>query len=86
MRSKRPELKRETNVTNEEVRDRDWSNKRGAATKSVEVGDKVLLKVQKTNKLSPNFHPSPFKVVNKEGAQVTVKNDPGVELKQNSRS
>lgn len=45
MRSKRPELKRETNVTNEEVRDRDWSNKRGAATKSVEVGDKVLLKV-----------------------------------------
>ena len=59
-------------------------SKRGAVSKSFEVGDKVLLKVAKTNKLSPNFHLSPFKVVNKEREQVTVRDDSGVELKRNT--
>ena len=95
MRSKLPELRRETtDVTREEVRDMDWSSKlsgkvysaskRGVVSKSVEVGDNVLLKVAKTNKLSPNFHPSPFKVVNKEREQVTVRDDSGVERKHNT--
>ena len=44
----------------------------------------TLLKVAKTNKLSPNFHPSPFKVVNKEREQVTVRDYSGVELKRNT--
>ena len=93
-RSKLPELRHGTAVTSEEVRDRDLSSKlcgkiysdrnRGAADKSLEVFDKVLLKVGKTNKLSPNFHPSPFKVVDRKREQVTVRNDSGMELRKNT--
>ena len=74
MRTKLPELRRETvEVLREEVRDRDWSNKlkgktyadvcRGARPKSILIGDTVLLKAEKSNKLSINFRPSLFKVV-----------------------
>ena len=62
MRSKLPELRRETvDVSREETRDKDWSNKlkgkkyaddkRGAVPKSIRVGDAVLLKAEKSNKL-----------------------------------
>ena len=67
MRSKLPELRRETvDVSREETRDKDWSNKlkgktyaddkRGAVPKSIRVGDAMLLKAEKSNKLSSNFH------------------------------
>ena len=86
MRSKLPELRRETvDVSWEETRDKDWSNKlkgktyadvkRGAVPKSIRVGDAVLLKAEKSNKLSSNFHQSLFKVVQKTGSEVTVRND-----------
>ena len=91
MRSKLPELRRETvDVSREETRDKDWSSKtyaddkRGAVPKSIRVGDAVLLKAEKSNKLSSNFHPSPFKVVQKTGSEVTVRNDVGVEFKRNT--
>ncbi|KAL9966533.1 hypothetical protein ACROYT_G024621 [Oculina patagonica] len=95
MRSKLPELRGETvQVPREEVRDRDWSNKlkgkayadarRGAAPKSVRVGDAVLLKGEKSSKLSTNFRPSPFKVVEKTGSEVTVRNEAGEEFKRNT--
>ena len=58
--------------------------KRGAVPKSIEVGDEVLLRAEKSNKLSSNFCPSPFKVVQKTGSEVTVKNDAGVEYKRNA--
>ena len=90
-----PELKRETvQVPLEEVRDRDWSNKlkgkvyadsrRGATPKSIRVGDTVLLKAEKSNKLLTNFRPNPFKVVEKTGSEVTVRSDAGVEFKRNT--
>ncbi|XP_015763913.1 PREDICTED: uncharacterized protein K02A2.6-like [Acropora digitifera] len=74
MRSKLPELRRETvDVSREATRDTDWSNKlkgkdyaderRRAVPRSLRVGDAVLHKAEKTNKLSSNFSPSPFKVV-----------------------
>ena len=95
MRSKLPELRRETvEISKEEIRDRDWSNKlkgkayadnrRAATPKSIRIGDAVLLRAEKSNKLSSNFNPSPFKVVNKTGAEVTVRNDAGAEFKQNT--
>jgi len=95
MRSKLPELRRETvHVPREEVRDRDWSNKlkgkayadarRGAMPKSIRVGDAVLLKAEKSNKFSTNFRSSPFKVVEKTGSDITVRNETGVELKRNT--
>ena len=95
MRTKLPELRRETvEVSREEVRDRDWSNKlkgkayvdarRGATPKSIRIGDTVLLKAEKSNKLSTNFRPSPFKVVQKTGTEVTVRNEAGEEFWRNS--
>ena len=95
MRSKLPELRRETvQVPLEEVRDRDWSSKlkgkfyadsrRGATPKSIRVRDTVLLKAEKSNKLSTNFRPNPFKVVEKTGSEVTVRSDAGVEFKHNT--
>ena len=53
-------------------------------SRSLRVGDAVLLKAEKTNKLSNNFCPSPFKVVQKTGSKVTLRNENGVELKRNS--
>ena len=90
-----PELRRETmEVPREEVRDRNWSNKlkgkayadarRGATPKSIRIGDTVLLKAEKSNKLSTNFCPSPFKVVQKTGTEVTVRNKAGQNGKENS--
>ena len=90
VRSKLPELKRETvGVPGKEVRERDWSSKlkgkayadlkRGAMPKSIRVGNTVLLKAEKTNKLSTNFNPDPFKVVHKTGSEVTLRNKAGIE-------
>ena len=95
MRSKLPELRRKTvDVSREATRDTDWSNKlkgkdyadeqRRAVPKSLRVSDAVLLKAGKTNKLSSNLCPSPFKVVQKTGSKLTLRNDNGVELKGNS--
>ena len=44
----------------------------------------VLVKAQKINKLSSNFNPSPFLVVKKEGGEVTLRSDEGVEMKRNA--
>lgn len=89
MRSKLPDLRRETPVTNEEVCNRDWSRKlsqkeyvdvrRHAAESEVEIG--VLLRNMKTNKLSLNNNPSPCEVINRKGGEVTVKSKTGVDVK-----
>ena len=44
----------------------------------------LLLRAEKSNKLSTNFRLSPFKVVRKTGSEVTVKNGIGVEFKRNA--
>ena len=95
MRSKLPQLKRETvGVPGEEVLKWDWSSKlkgkayadlrSGATSKSKCIGDTVLWKAAKTNKLSTNFNPDPFKVVHKTGSEVTLKNKAVVDLKRNT--
>ena len=62
MKTKLPDLRRETKL-DEEIKDRDWENKmkgklhadaqRGATPNPLAVGDKVLVKAQKANKLTP---------------------------------
>ena len=85
VRSKLTQLKKETvGVPGEEVLKQDGSSKlkckayanlkRGAIPKSIRVGNTVLLKAEKTNKLSTNFNPDPFKVVHKTGSGVTLRN------------
>ena len=93
MRSKLPDLRREAPITNEEVRDRDWLRKlsqkeyvdakRSAVASDVEIGDKVLLRNSKTNKLSPNYDPNPCEVVDRNGGEVTVRSTAGAEIKRN---
>ena len=68
IRTKLPELC-ERAVNDEELRDRDWEKKtkakiyadtsRGAQPCDLQVGDQVLLKQKKSNKLSTNFQPEP---------------------------
>ena len=95
VRSKLPQLKRETvGVPGEEVLKWDWWSKlkgkayadlrSGATSKSKRIGDMVLWKAAKTNKLSTNFNPDRFKVVHKTGSEVTLKNKAVVELKRNT--
>ena len=49
--------------------------------KSIQIGDTLLLKVENSNKLSPNFRPSPFKAVQKPGTEVTVRSEAGEEFR-----
>ena len=93
MRLKLPDLRREAPINNEEVRDRDWSRKlsqkeyvdakRSAVASEVEIGDKVLLRNSKTNKLSPNYDPNPCEVVDRKGGEVIVRSTAGAEIKRN---
>ena len=71
-------------------RDRDWTKKikgkeyadkrRRATTSDFEIGDEVLLKQNKANKLSSHFHSEPCKVVEKGKGQVTVRNKQWVDI------
>ena len=93
MRSKLPELRRETPITNEEIRDRDWARKltqkdymdtkRHAVESQVEVEDQVLLTNTKTNKLFLNYDPSPCEVIDRNRGEVTLRKKDGVEVKWN---
>ena len=91
MKTKLPDVRRSHKV-NEDVSDREWENKikgkmyaddrRGAKPNPVQVGDKVLVKTQKVNKLTPNFDPCPRKVVDRNGSEVTIECDEGVQVKR----
>ena len=59
---------------------------RGTTPEFIQIGDTVLLKVENSNKLSPNFRPSPFKVVQKPGTEVAVKSEAGEEFRGTLRS
>ena len=82
MRTKLPELSRETvDLNRQGVHERDWSSKlkgkayaeemRGAVSmKSIELGDEVLLRAEKSNKLLSNFCPRLFEVIRKTGVRL----------------
>ena len=57
--------------------------KRHTAESQVEVGDQVLLRNTKINKLSPNYDPSPCEVINRNRGEVTLREKDGVEVKRN---
>ena len=80
----------------ESVRDRDSERKmigkeyaderRNAKESSVKVGDEVLVKDKKTNKLSLEFEKEPYKVLDKRGSQLTVQSPSGKTMKRNVTS
>jgi len=93
MRSKLPELCREQQE--EEVQEHDWRKKiegkwytdkrRNAVDSKLQAGDEVLIRCDKTNKLSPNFDPLPGKVVGiGNNGEITVEDGNGVQFKRNS--
>jgi len=93
MRTKLQELRREQTVIDESVRDADFrkkiqgkeysDGKRRSMPSAIIVGDTVLLKTPKVDKFSTNFHPTPCKVVKREGGEVTVETEDGKEVKPN---
>lgn len=79
----------------DEIRDRDSllklkgkeyaDKKQGAKPKDLYPNDMVLKKNDiKRNKLTPTFHPVPYRVVQKSGNVVTVESPDGVRLSGNS--
>lgn len=77
-----------------EVRDADAEQKgkskiytderRGARPSDVDVGDVVLVKQDKTNKLSTNFNEIPHTVVEKKGNSLVVENPTGSQYSRNT--
>ena len=77
----------------ESVRERDAERKmvgkeyaderRNASESSVKVGDEVLVKQKKSNKLSMNFEKDPYVVLDKHGSQLTVQSPSGKTIKRN---
>ena len=68
MCTKLPELQPEFKIFDEEICDQDWKkklqgkhysdNRNNAMRNNLQIGDEVLVRTSKTNKLSPNFNPS----------------------------
>ena len=81
MGSKLPELRRKAPITNVDIRDREWARKltqkycvdtkRYAVESQVEVGDQILLRNTKTNKLFPNYDHSLREVIDRNREEVT---------------
>lgn len=89
-RAKLPQLRE--SVVDSEVRDRDAERKRkgkiyadykrNAVENTIQTGDKVLMK-QKKNKLSTTLKSEPFTVIQKNGNQIVIRADSGVQYKRN---
>ena len=77
----------------QEVRDHDadrkgasklYADRRRHATHSdLRPGEEVLVRTEQYDKLSTPFHPTPFRVVARNGSQVTVQSPAGVRYKRN---
>lgn len=78
------QLLRERDALNK-LRQREYANKRRAAEPSIiSEGDEVLLQKAKENKLSPNFDPTPYTVVQKTGNAVVIEDEYGRTLMRNT--
>ena len=81
-------------VDDQEIRDRDREakekgklyadEKRCARESDVKEVDKVLLRQDRKNKLTPTFRPEPYHLVDKTGNCVVVESPDGVQYKRNS--
>ncbi|XP_064462820.1 uncharacterized protein K02A2.6-like [Ornithodoros turicata] len=92
MRTKLPEVKIEEKRGNVNVHDKERKlyekryadRRRRAKEKDIQRGDEVLLKrMTKTNKLSTEYWPKRWKVVNRYGPTITVQDNEGVVRKRN---
>lgn len=58
--------------------------RRRAKQSEVEVGDQVLVKAEKLNKFTTNFHPTPYTVIDKTGSNVFVESPSGAQYSRNT--
>ncbi len=87
MGTKLPEL-REKSINDEKVRDRDAYKKgqtkryaderRNVRENDITQGEQVLLRQNKTNKLSTNFETTPYEVIEKKGNSVVIQSPENV--------
>ena len=94
MRTKLPDNFRfAKNMEDAKVRQRDAEHKqkgkiyadtkRHAAESDLKVGDSVLVKQQRENKLTPNFQSNPYVVTDKRGNAITARDTNGTVIKRN---
>ena len=66
------------------LRQKEYADKcRSAQRSKVEEGDQVLLQKNRENKLTPNFEPEPYKVIQRNGNAVILENAEGVTKMRN---
>ena len=58
--------------------------RRNAKDGNLKIGDDVLVKQPKQNKLSTPYSPEPYQVIKQKGSMITVKNDDKKEMTRNS--
>ena len=94
IRSKLPQLESVVRTkSNEQVRDRDQiskqkgkeyaDHKRHAKYTDIHVGDEVLLKQKKQDKLTTTFEAEPYKVMQKNGSEICIQSPAGMKYKRN---
>ena len=93
LRTKLPELSDNQGSLDSEIRDRDRERKekgklyadekRRAEDSHLKVGDQVLLKTNKENKMGAENEASPYSVVSKSGNSVEIESKDGVQYKRN---
>ena len=94
IRTKLPEATHQAKAsTDHEVRQRDHSAKQKMkqysdmrhhhAPSAISIGDTVLLKQQRKNKLSTRFDPDPVTVIGRKGSMITLRKGDGTELARN---
>ena len=94
IRTKMPMLKERPASGNDELRDKDAENKgkaklyqdekRNAKPSNITLGDKVLVKQDKRDKLTTTFNETPHEVVGKNGNSLIVKAPCGAEYSRNT--
>lgn len=53
-----------------------------AKESEIEIGDKVVVEQEKTNKLTPRFNPTSWLVIDKKGPELTLKDNEGKVMKR----
>ncbi len=65
-------------------RNKEYADHRRKARKSdIEIGDYVLVRQEKKNKLTANFNPEPYKVIKKTGVEITAQRNNGHKITRN---
>ncbi len=59
-------------------------HRRGVKNSQLEVGDQVLMRQEKTDKLTTTFSPVPYAVVSRKGNDVTIEDSRGTQYERNT--